>query len=213
MRERSRNSSLGGRFPGFDAGGQHAVPVPEQFFDELLPYIDSLDELKLALALVRLSIDKWKRSPAFTLANLEEDPVIRLMRQTAANSESLSDTLGRLLRRGVVIEVTAPGESEMSYALNSERGRKLVAGESKSVYRRSRSSDGVQHEKRSVNIFSLYEDAVGTISPLLADELRQAEKLYPPDWIEEAFVLAAKYNRRSWRYVQAMLERWALDGR
>ncbi len=202
MRERKPNSSLGGRFPGFDAGGQNAVPVPEQFFDELLPSIDSLNELKLALALIRLSIDKWKRSPAFTLANLEEEPAIRLMRQTAANSESISDTLGRLLRRGVVIEVTAPGESEMRYALNSERGRKLV---------------GYHHSypvrDKPTKIFSLYEDAVGPISPLIVDELRQAARLYPPDWIEEAFVLAAKYNKRSWRYVQAMLERWALDGR
>lgn len=213
MRDRSPNSSLGGRFAGFDSGSQKAVPVPEQFFNELLPSIDSLDELKLALALVHLSLDKWNRSPSFTLADLEEEPLIRIISQNAAESESLSQTLGRLLRRGVVIDVTAPAESEMHFALNSERGRKVLDAESGGDYRRLRNSDGSQHGTRSTNIFSLYEDAIGTISPLLADELRQAEKLYPPEWIEEAFVLAAKYNKRSWRYVQAMLERWALDGR
>ena len=213
MRDRNPNSSMSSRFAGFDSGSQKAVPVPEQFFNELLPSIDSLDELKLALVLIHLWMDKWKRSPSFTLANLEEEPLIRLIRQNAAESESLSGTLGRLLRGRVVIDVTLPGESEMRFALNSERGRKLVGAEPGDYNRRHRSSDRDKRGDRSTNIFSLYEDAVGTISPLLADELRQAEKLYPPDWIEEAFVLAAKYNKRSWRYVQAMLERWALDGR
>lgn len=213
MRDRSQNSSVGGGFAGFDAGSQNAVPVPEQFFNELLPAIDSLGELKLALALIHLHMGKWKRSPAFTLANLDEEPLIRLMRQGSAGSEEVSETLGRLLRRGVVIEVTAPGESEMRFALNSERGRKLSVADSGRDHRRPRTADANRDGVWSANIFSLYEDAVGTISPLLADELRQAEKLYPPDWIEEAFVLAAKYNKRSWRYVQSILERWALDGR
>ncbi len=201
---------MNSRFAGFDSGSQKAVLVPEQFFNELLPSIDSLDELKLALAVIHLSMDKWKRSPAFTLASLEEEPLIRIICQDAGDSESLSETLGRLLRRGVVIEVTRPGESEMCFALNSARGRKLVGAESGESHIRLRGSDG---KDRSTNIFSLYEDAIGTLSPLLADDLRQAEKLYPLAWIEEAFTLAVKYNKRSWRYVQTILERWAHDGR
>ena len=204
---------MNSRFAGFDSGSQKAVLVPEQFFNELLPSIDSLDELKLALAVIHLSMDKWKRSPAFTLARLGEEPLIRIIRQDAGDSESLSDPLGRLLRRGVVIEVTRPGESEMCFALNSARGRKLVGAKSGEPASRRRDVEENRPPDLSTNIFSLYEDAIGTISPLLADDLRQAEKLYPMAWIEEAFTLAVKYNRRSWRYVQTILERWAHDGR
>jgi hypothetical protein len=37
------------------------------------------------------------------------------------------------------------------------------------------------------NIFSLYERNIGLLQPLLVEELEEAEKLYPMDWVEEAF--------------------------
>jgi DnaD/phage-associated family protein len=63
------------------------------------------------------------------------------------------------------------------------------------------------------NIYALYEESIGTISPLIADELRAAEEEYPPPWIEAAFREAAAQNRRSWRYVARILERWRDEGR
>jgi DNA replication protein len=63
------------------------------------------------------------------------------------------------------------------------------------------------------NIYVLYEETIGTISPLVADELRAAEEEYPQEWIEAAFREAAAQNRRSWRYVSRILERWRDEGR
>lgn len=64
-----------------------------------------------------------------------------------------------------------------------------------------------------VNIFKLYENTVGIITPMMADELRQAEKDYPAEWMPEAFLQAEKANVRKWNYVRAILERWKTDGR
>jgi DnaD/phage-associated family protein len=63
------------------------------------------------------------------------------------------------------------------------------------------------------NIFQLYEDNIGLLSPILADELRDAEESYPASWIEDAFRIAVTKNARNWRYIRAILERWATEGK
>jgi len=55
------------------------------------------------------------------------------------------------------------------------------------------------------NIFILYEQNIGLLTPPIADELRQAEQTYPAGWIEEAFREAVSLNKRSWRYIRAIL--------
>jgi DnaD/phage-associated family protein len=62
-------------------------------------------------------------------------------------------------------------------------------------------------------IYQLYEDNVGLLTPLLAQELREAELTYPANWIEDAFREAVGYNKRSWRYVRRILENWGANGR
>ena len=65
---------------------------------------------------------------------------------------------------------------------------------------------------RRTTIFALYESHIGTISPMIADELTEAERLYPAEWLEAAFREAAAQNARSWRYISRILERWAREG-
>lgn len=63
------------------------------------------------------------------------------------------------------------------------------------------------------NIFSLYEATIGSITPLIVDELREAESQWPAEWIIDAFREAAELNKRSWRYVRTILQRWESEGR
>jgi DnaD/phage-associated family protein len=71
----------------------------------------------------------------------------------------------------------------------------------------------VRLEVERPNIFVLYEQNIGLLTPLIAEELRDAEKTYPADWIEEAFRIAVEHNARHWRYVRSVLERWAIEGK
>jgi DNA replication protein DnaD len=48
---------------------------------------------------------------------------------------------------------------------------------------------------------------------MIAEELKEAEKLYPAAWIEEAFKEAVALNKRSWRYIARILERWSVEGK
>jgi len=63
------------------------------------------------------------------------------------------------------------------------------------------------------NIFVLYEQNIGLLSPLLADELKDAADQYPEEWIEAAFREAVQNNKRKWSYIRAILRRWETEGR
>ncbi len=63
------------------------------------------------------------------------------------------------------------------------------------------------------NIFVLYEQNIGLLSPLIADELRDAADQYPMEWIESAFREAVQHNKRKWSYIRAILRRWETEGR
>lgn len=63
------------------------------------------------------------------------------------------------------------------------------------------------------NIFVLYEQNIGLLSPLLADQLRDAAERYSEEWVEAAFREAVQRNRRNWSYISAILRRWETEGR
>jgi DnaD/phage-associated family protein len=62
------------------------------------------------------------------------------------------------------------------------------------------------------SIFSLYESEIGIITPMIAEEIIDAEKIYPIDWFQAAFQEAARNNKRSWAYAKAILKRWSKEG-
>jgi DNA replication protein len=71
----------------------------------------------------------------------------------------------------------------------------------------------VQVQVERPNIFVLYEQNIGLLSPLIAEELKEAADRYPAEWIEAAFREAVLYNKRNWKYIRAILRRWETEGR
>jgi DNA replication protein len=60
--------------------------------------------------------------------------------------------------------------------------------------------------------FRLYEQNIGPLTPLVADQLIKALEIYPAQWVEAAISEAVAYNRRNWRYISRILENWLADG-
>jgi DNA replication protein len=90
--------------------------------------------------------------------------------------------------------------------------RRLLVG----IETTSRLYDTPQHIQVQIerpNIFVLYEQNIGLLSPLLADELKDAADQYPAEWIESAFREAIQHNKRKWSYIHAILRRWETEGR
>ncbi|MEE8473007.1 MAG: DnaD domain protein, partial [Dehalococcoidia bacterium] len=71
--------------------------------------------------------------------------------------------------------------------------------------------EAVGGERR--DIYTLYEQNIGILTPMLAEELKEAEAAYPAPWIEEAFREAVDLKKRSWRYISRILERWEAEGK
>jgi DNA replication protein len=77
----------------------------------------------------------------------------------------------------------------------------------------TRTTRTVQVQVERPNIFVLYEQNIGLLSPLIADHLKDAADLYPQEWIEAAFREAVQHNKRNWSYISAILRRWETEGR
>jgi DnaD/phage-associated family protein len=187
--------------------------MPRSVFVELIPLIDDLAELKLTLhVLWRLRQQRGSMrylrfedlaSDEVLLSSLEETPGER------GSIPALRSALDRAVQRGTLLRVKSPAEAngEVLYFANSPKGRAAVEAISRGALPAE-----VETGTRP-NIFMLYEQNIGILTPLIAEELREAEEAYPGAWIEEAFREAVSLNKRSWRYIQAILERWSTEGK
>jgi len=207
---------VNGEFEGFPAGELRFTSVPDLFFAELLPAIDDLAELKVTLHVIWLRQREGKQ--VVTRAELAADETLAqgLSAQDNDPESALAEGLARAVARGSLLHARIEGEAghQEIYLLNSEGGRQALAhiqsGEVGTLG--TVGVDRPSAEPRP-NIFQLYEDNIGLLSPILADELRDAEQSYPASWIEDAFRIAVAQNVRKWRYIQAILERWSTEGR
>ena len=57
-----------------------------------------------------------------------------------------------------------------------------------------------------------YQSEIGMITPMIADELRDAIDTHPSKWIMDAIHESALQNKRGWKYVLAILTRWKAQG-
>ncbi len=118
-----------------------------------------------------------------------------------------------------IVKELQGGELVPGSMLNIEQEQKEPENErsiSANTLKAMRNLDASQHVQVHIerpNIFVLYEQNIGLLSPLLADELKDAADLYPPEWIEAAFREAVQHNKRKWSYIRAILRRWETEGR
>ena len=61
-------------------------------------------------------------------------------------------------------------------------------------------------------IFRTYEREIGPLTPIIGDQLQAALVDYPEDWIVQAIRESALSNARNWKYTEAILKRWKVDG-
>jgi DnaD/phage-associated family protein len=70
-----------------------------------------------------------------------------------------------------------------------------------------------QNEEGRNPLFSFYENKIGAITPLMADAIEGAEKVYTSKWVADAIELASEKGARHWNYCEAVLKRWKQEGR
>jgi DnaD/phage-associated family protein len=165
------------------------ISLPDSFFTQAVPKIQDLAELKIVLYVAYLILRKPDHTQFVTYKELKAESC-RLSAELG--EETLRQALNSAVEHGILLHST----------LN-------INGMLEDVYSLTVDS----HQPPTINVFALYEQNIGMITPMIAEELKEAEKIYPPQWIEEAFKEAVTLNKRSWKYIARILERWASEGK
>ncbi len=197
-------------FSGFSSGIE---VIPVQFYEELLPYIDDIAELKVTVFAFHL-LNQFEGEQRFLLRDdFSEQP--HFMEGLSDDPDEAVQLLDKGLEaaaeRGTLLK--ALYDEKPLYFLNSPKGRAALA----------RLDEGswipdaflhlsVQSEIFRPTIFKLYEENIGPLTPMIADILRDCEKEYPYEWIKDAIEEAVTNNARSWRYVDSILRNWKENG-
>jgi DnaD/phage-associated family protein len=210
------------RFEGFPAGAR-AIAIPNLFFTALLPRIDDPAELAVTVYFFFAQARKKGQPRFLTYAELAADESLAAA-LVSLGEGALRRGLDAAVERGTLLslvleqsgadrsaDLRPPGEE--LYFLNTPSGRRAVAAaRSGRLELGNVAPEEAGGREPLPSVFALYEENIGTIGPLIADKLKDAETRYPPEWIEAAFREAVSLNKRSWSYIAAILRRWEAEG-
>ena len=183
-----------------------------------MPFIDDLEEIKVTLyifwRLERMEgVFRYLRCSDF----IDDNRFMQGLDLDAQQAEVLlANALEKCVQRGTLLKANLELEEgpENFYFLNSPKGRAAVQAINRGDWKSSGDiSAPLEFSLEQPNIFQLYEENIGPLTPLIADHLNDAEATFPPNWIEEAFRIAVENNVRRWNYIVAILTRWQEEGR
>ncbi len=203
-------------FAGFP-GVSKATAIPNVFFATVLPEMRSPAALLAFLWVARI-VQEQKGESRF----VTEDQVWACGGAAASfeaiggGRRGLGEGLSQCAALGALLplRLSGPGGEETVYFVNNPGSQRAVgrarAGELR--LKPETVAVAVVSESRP-GIFRMYEENIGTITPMVGERLLHAAETYPAEWVEEAFREAAELNKRSWRYVERILQKWAEEGR
>ncbi len=154
--------------------------------------------------------------------------VKRICKKTSMSSQTVCNALNALRHNGYT---TLEGKSKVetnNYTINLEKLSQPLG------FQRLESPDSSDKNqpippprvKPSVNhqinhqreedrnpLFAFYESKIGALTPIMADAIEKAEKVYTSKWVADAIELASEKGARHWNYCEAVLRRWKEEGR
>jgi len=207
------------KFNGFPPGKPRVTTLPNQFFSDLLPLIDDLAELKVTLYCfwaLRQKDGEFRCLLRRDFANNEAlMQGLNAVSPECPASEALDAALERACARGSLLraEVALAESVERLYFLNNDPGRRAILQIDSGAWRPGDAKQVVEILPERPTIYALYEKNIGPLTPMVGEDLKDAEKDFPYEWIVEAFQIAVASNVRSLRFIRAVLERWRREGR
>ncbi|MCX2726200.1 DnaD domain protein [Thermomicrobium sp. 4228-Ro] len=191
--------------------------LPLDLAERLVREAGDIATLKVVLAVARLAIRQGQ--PAVPIAAVYSDQALRQgLRPGGTDREprnEIAHAIDIAVARGFLIRLrgtTLSGQDLEWVALANPETIALAHHQPHQLVPRGTEPPPSIVIERP-NVFSLYEQNIGPLTPLIAEQLAEALERYPPAWVEAAIVEAVHYGRRNWRYIQRILERWATEGR
>ncbi|MDD5313160.1 MAG: DnaD domain protein [Dehalococcoidia bacterium] len=206
-------------FKGFPPRAE-VTPLPNIFYSEVLPLMENPAEIKVVMQILFL-LSRRRGYPKFvTFRELSNDPVVikGLQSQSTAVDELLKQSLDSAIQHGILVHVPISNNNipDEAYFINNQNDKETIArilsGALKIPEVKIREVEALA-TMEPLDIYNLYEQNIGMLTPILAEELQEAEQRYPADWIQEAFKEAIRANVRNWRYINGILKRWEREGK
>jgi DNA replication protein len=200
-----------------------AISLPRALLTEVMPNLSDLSEVQVTLAVFRLINDSGGVDQPVAEIMVFRDPWLRkALRVDGSPNEPdrrINKGLDLAVGRGTLLKVAAVhlSNSRVWYYVNTVANQVAVAAMARGAVAPQRDlwqgdrPPSIHPERPTV--FRLYEQNIGLLTPLIADRLIDALETYPQDWIADAIDEAVSYNRRNWRYINRILENWAVTGR
>ncbi len=199
------------------------LPIPKSFLNDVAPSITSIEEFHVSLAAFRLFDAAGGFQEPLAEKTILRDRTLRSALRVDGSPRAPDARIAKgvelAIARGLLVRLVSVESRKRStfFYLNTPENRssiKLMESGQLAVPRvlwPDELPPSITIERP--NAFRLYEQNIGPLTPLIADQISRVIEDYPEDWIEDAMSEAVAYNRRSWRYVTRILENWQAAGR
>jgi DNA replication protein len=198
-------------FNGFHENIEDFTGIPEEFFREILPKLNDINELKVCLYILWKAYMVGDFGTPFSTQSLMLDEI--LINGLIIGEENPKDLVDSILEKSTKDKILlkknrASSDQVDTFYINCLSGKAALSKKSNGNAFAHTTLDQIQP-----NIFQLYQENIGPLTPIIADALKNAEDIYSVAWIKEAIQIAVQNNVRRWRYVESILDRWQKEGR
>ncbi|MQF83047.1 DnaD domain protein [SAR202 cluster bacterium AD-802-E10_MRT_200m] len=191
------------------------VPVPGLIFGPVLEGIHDVVELKCILRTMFLLHRNRTMNGVIKLDDVLEDVIVSKslhgnnkgeQRAIVERAVDVAVAYGILLKKSFQMVES----DEVWLFLNNLANRKLIDRTQKELQLTQPFSVVAVTENSSskINIFQLYEELIGIITPMIAERLKELEQEYSVSSIEEAFRVAAMHDKHRLSYIEGILRSW-----
>ena len=192
------------RVPYSAAQSGSFAQVPGAYVTQAVRQVGDIVELKVTLLAFYL-LSRSREYPGYVM---HADLVLKAATVLGIDEMATVAGMGAALERGVFLkaQLQAEGAAGIAYFANIE-------ADVEAIEQLKAGSPAGASALKTPNIFELYEQNIGIMTPIMAEELKDAQRTYPAEWIEDAFREAVKGQKQNWKYVSRILERWRVEGR
>jgi len=198
------------QFTGFNTDEESLIGIPDNFFQHAMLEIKDANLLKLILYMLWKAFTVGNYQICFSVANLMIDKTFinSLNLENKPPEVFLEDLLEDAVKAKILLEWKNNTNAENRFFINCDAGKAAHGNKDNTT----RSSE-ITLDQITPNIYKIYAENIGPLTPLIADALREAESSYTTEWIKEAIQIAVENNVRRWRYIESILNRWQKEGR
>ena len=188
------------------------INISSNIINKSIESLNTLLEIKIFLRIIFL-LQKKQNSTVVSFEEILNDSKINQLLKcensiSVKNHEKLKQICNNLIDYKLI--------NKKIYSNNITREKQIVFF-IKNFLEESNSTSGTNtleiNYKKPKNIFELYENNIGLLNPMIVDELIEAEKKYPFNWVIDAVKESVTRNKRNWKYIHTILETWNTEGK